>query len=142
MTLTMDSPCPHISQSKTRVLKSDMKTSNGNTFPELKNGPKTPKVRLFGLLFWVRRFGSFKRPPRRPKVAREGPKALPEGPWTPPGRPKREPKRLKSGPSEMTPALLTPKTPPEDVWETFGTPRAPFWSEFRHQNVLGNPLKK
>ena len=85
MTLTMDSLCPHISQSKTRVLKSDMKTSYGITFPELKNGPKTKKVILFWLLFWVRRFGSFKRPPRRPKVAREGPNALPEGPWTPPG---------------------------------------------------------
>ena len=149
MTLTMDSLCPHISQSKTRVLKSDMKTSYGITFQELKKCPKTKKVSLFWLLFWVRRFGSLKRPPRRPKVAQEGPKALPRGSLDPPGTTKRGRPTLGSpqdglqgDPLGPQGAQETPQTPPEAVWEPCWDPLGSIWGCIWTQKRASRPKKE
>ena len=92
MTLTMDSLCPHISQSKTRVLKSDMKTSYGITFQELKNGPKTKKSYSFLVTFLGTPFWLIKTPSETSKSRPGGSQSPPRGSLDPPGATKNGPK--------------------------------------------------
>ena len=113
MTLTMDSLCPHISQSKTRVLKSDMKTSYGITFQELKNGQKSKKLVFFGyfsgyaVLAHKHALRDIQKSPRRV------PKLSPEGPGTPPGRPKRAQNGSNGPGGEWCQPAWRPQAPPD-----------------------------
>ena len=141
MTLTMDSLCPHISQSKTRVLKSGMKTSHGITFQELKNDQITFLVTFLGTPF-----GLIKTPSETSKSRQGGSQSSPQRVPGPPRGDQKGPKTALMVPEENNVSPpgdpRRPPTSPEDVWESFWDPLGSIWGAFRPPNVLGNPKKK
>ena len=130
MTLTMDSLCPHISQSKTRVLKSDMKTSYGITFQELKNRPKTYKIYYYWVLFWWTPLWITKTPSETSKSRPGGSQSPPRGSLDPPGATKNGPKT-----AQMAIARFGGRPPGAQGAQT----DAPDTSRGRLGDILGPP---